>query len=262
MLNITQLAIRTILNLPSNSVVSSKQFQVIPPKHPVVPKTNRKFIIIVGGGDVGYNLSKLLLSLGHRITVIEKDEITMQRLSREKDLIVFHGDGCNPDILRQTQMKSVDIFMALTGDDEKNAAACLLASSLGAKKSIGRMTDPNNNLIFQGVGSVVDEVRQLVKIIFNDVLPPALSELVELVKGKLTLDLLEIKKGASVIGKQVQEVFRGTLNDCTIAAIIRGDGKIVTIKGDVPFKEGDQIFIVATPQHLQPLITIFEEERC
>ena len=86
-----------------------------------------KNIIIAGGGDVGYHLAKTLSEEGHSITIIEKkDEIT-EKLEA-LDILVVTGNSASPSALKKAYINSADVFIAVTGDDEANMAACAIAN--------------------------------------------------------------------------------------------------------------------------------------
>ena len=87
-------------------------------------------IIVVGGGKVGYYLSKTLLEHGHRPHIIEKDRALCTRIADDLDVAVICGDGSTLDVLESAGAKDADALIAVTGRDQDNLVACQLAKQL------------------------------------------------------------------------------------------------------------------------------------
>ena len=87
------------------------------------------YIIIVGGGKVGYYLAKQLVEDGHEVLVIEKDAAKCQQIADELGDIVLRGDGCEGTTLEAAGTGRADLFIAVTGDDEDNLVACQVAKN-------------------------------------------------------------------------------------------------------------------------------------
>ncbi len=85
------------------------------------------YIIIVGGGKVGYYLAKQLVGDGHEVLVIEKDAAKCQQITDELGDIALRGDGCEGTPLESAGTGRADLFVAVTGDDEDNLVVAYLA---------------------------------------------------------------------------------------------------------------------------------------
>ncbi|MBM4286672.1 MAG: Trk system potassium transporter TrkA [Deltaproteobacteria bacterium] len=102
--------------------------------HPV------KNILIVGGGKIGYRLAQTLDRLHYHTKVVEKDPVRSGYLStRLHRTIVLQGDGTDVELLEQENIRSMDMVIAMTGDEELNILSCLLAKRLGAPKTVVRI---------------------------------------------------------------------------------------------------------------------------
>ena len=96
-------------------------------------------IVIIGAGEVGFNLAKSLSKEEHDITVIDIDPHKCQKIINNIDAKVIEGDGCSQRILQQIEMGSVDYLLSLTRIDEVNLVASKIAKERGAKKVICRL---------------------------------------------------------------------------------------------------------------------------
>ncbi|HZX13582.1 MAG TPA: NAD-binding protein, partial [Thermodesulfobacteriota bacterium] len=85
-------------------------------------------IVIIGAGDVGTFLAKSL-SDEHDIIVIEKNKEKVERIKESLDVLVIHGDGDNPAILKEAEIEKADIVLAVSGDDRTNILSSHLAHS-------------------------------------------------------------------------------------------------------------------------------------
>lgn len=113
------------------------------------------YIVIVGGGKLGAYLTGTLLRDGNQVVLIEEDEAAADRLSEELDgsCLVINGDGCVATIQEDAGAQHADVFVAATGQDEDNLAACEIASRVfGVPRCIARVNSPKNLRIFRRLG--------------------------------------------------------------------------------------------------------------
>ena len=98
------------------------------------------FVIVVGGGTVGYYMSRDLLERGHEVTLIERDARRAEWLETQLGSIVMRGDGCEVKFLSQTGIERADAIVAVTADDEDNLIALQMAKRhFNVKKTIARV---------------------------------------------------------------------------------------------------------------------------
>ncbi len=113
------------------------------------------YVIVIGGGKVGYYLSKHLLERQYEVTLIEKDPRRAEALTGAGQLgeIVMVGDGDEMAFLATTGMERADVVVAVTGDDEDNLVACQLAKrKFKVPKTVARVNNPANVQIFKTLG--------------------------------------------------------------------------------------------------------------
>jgi trk system potassium uptake protein TrkA len=85
------------------------------------------YLIIGGGGDVGYYLTKSLLNQGHEVLLLEKGLERFQALNDELGQAVVRGDACEARTMEEVGASRADVVIAVTGDDEDNLVICQVA---------------------------------------------------------------------------------------------------------------------------------------
>jgi len=111
------------------------------------------YVIIVGGGRVGYYLARDLVDRGNEVTLIEKDPRRAEWLSSQLGSIVMRGHGDEMGFLRMTGMERADVVMAVTGEDEDNLIAAQLAKRhFNVPHTIARVNNPSNVAVFRDLG--------------------------------------------------------------------------------------------------------------
>ncbi|MCA1778295.1 MAG: Trk system potassium transporter TrkA, partial [Xanthomonadaceae bacterium] len=99
-------------------------------------------ILLAGGGNIGAELA-LRLERNHHIKLIERDPARAERIAEVVDTsIVLIGDCANEDLLREEGIDEMDVFCAMTNDDEANILSSMLAKRMGAKKIITLINRP------------------------------------------------------------------------------------------------------------------------
>src|SRR3989304_3930881 len=87
------------------------------------------YIIVVGGGKVGYYLAKELVEEGNEVLIIEKDAAKSERIAEELGDISLRGDGCEASTMEMAGFGRADMVIAVTGDDEDNLVSCQVAKA-------------------------------------------------------------------------------------------------------------------------------------
>ena len=97
-------------------------------------------ILITGAGEVGFLIASELYA-DHDVTVIDKDPDACARL-QDMDVKVMQGNAANARLLSEADIKKADIVVAATGNDEVNVITCIIASHLGVRQTIARVSNP------------------------------------------------------------------------------------------------------------------------
>ncbi len=206
------------------------------------------YFVIVGGGRVGYYLSKALLQEGHEISIIEKNPIVCNIINEELGTICLRGDGCETSILSEAGTERADMLIAATSDDEDNLIACQLAKhKFNVPRTIARIRNPQNELLFKklGVDITIITTNMIIEAISEVVPTHPMTHLMTVRDRGLEIVEVQIPAKATSVGKAVKDL-----------ALPPNTSLILTIPKDknpqVPTPEtiirgGDQI-IAVTPQ--------------
>ena len=164
------------------------------------------YIIIVGGGEVGFHLARILLNDGHEVLILEQDAARCERLCEELGEVVYRGDGCEAATLDSVGTGRADMLVAVTDGDEDNLVACQVAKhKFNVPRTIARITNPKNETIFEmlGIDATVSSTNLILAHIEQELPSHPLIPLLKLKSGTLEVVEVKIPPGSKVVGKKI-----------------------------------------------------------
>ncbi|HCP60086.1 MAG TPA: portal protein, partial [Dehalococcoidia bacterium] len=167
------------------------------------------YIIIIGGGKVGYHLAKALLDEGHEILVIEKDADKVELICGELGSVCVRGDGCETTTLDEAGTSRADMLIAVTGDDEDNLVACQVAKhKFNVPRTIARISNPKNEAIFKklGIDATVSSTNVILEYIEQEVPTHPLTHLLEIRDEGLEIVEVKIPPESAAVGKAIKDL--------------------------------------------------------
>jgi len=215
------------------------------------------YIIVAGGGKLGYYLVKTLLSYKHKVAIIEPKVELCEKLANELSIPAFNGNATDLDILTQVEAEKAHTFIAVTGKDEDNLIACQLAKkNFGVKRTIARVNNPKNIEVFQrlGVDFAVSSTSIIADLIEQEVDYTGMKTLMKLKSGKLVLSEITITEKSPVVNKSLKDI--KIPKDCIIISLIR-DEEVIIPNGFTVLKDKDYIIAVSSKQDQQELKEFF-----
>ena len=204
------------------------------------------YIIIVGGGKVGYYLAKTLLQDEHEVLIIERDKRKSDIISADLGGVVLRGDGTETLVMEEAGMARADLAVAVTGDDEDNLMICQMAKKkFGVKRTIARINNPKNGHIFKllGIDNTVSVTDLILAQIEREIPAHSLVHLLTLREAGVTFVEAKVPADSPVVGKPLRSL--GVPDDCVIPLIIRG-GKGIVPYGETKLAAGDEVVEVTT----------------
>jgi trk system potassium uptake protein len=200
-------------------------------------------VIVVGGGNTGSHLGRLLIDTGHIVRVIEERPSILEKLGQEiSQENIINGDGSSPVILEKAGIQKAQVLVAATGSDETN----LVITSLGkfefnVPRVIARINNPKNAWLFtaeMGVDVSLNQSEILASLSVEEMSIDDMMTLAKLRRGKYSLVEEKIAPNSPVIGIAIKDM--PLPQNCVISGIIR-KGEIVLPRGITTLEEGDEV---------------------
>ncbi len=214
------------------------------------------YIIIVGGGRLGYFLLKALLNEGHEALVLEKDSRICKTITDELGSVCFRGDGCEAATQGEVGAGRADMLVAVTGDDEDNLVACQVAKhKYNVPRTIARIRNPQNADLFKklGVDVTVSATNIIIEAIEREVPTHPVTELLSLEEQNLVIVDVKINQGARTVGKALKDI--DLPKDAKMALIIPKNASAQVPTGNTVLQAGDQIIAVTSEESKEALKT-------
>ncbi len=224
-------------------------------------------IIIVGAGEVGSHLAKMLSHESNDITVIDEDQARLTRLVSSADVVTVHGDPTSISVLEQAGAETADLLVAVSPHvpQSVNIVSALLAKKLGTARVTARVDDPDylnseNRLIFKDMG--LDLLFCPEKIACDEIIDllrhTASTDSMDFARGKLQLAVFKIDEDSPILDMKVAEFVKSVsaVNSevqFRIIAIARHDETIIP-KFDTKFKYMDHIYIISKREGMASLM--------
>src|SRR3990170_8408739 len=168
-------------------------------------------VVIPGAGAVGRHLAADLAQRGHEVTLIEQDPDVLEKAGEWAPGVKFLlGDACEPWVLEKADVKTAEVVVAATGDDEDNLVTSLLAKQeYGGPRCLARVNHPPNEWLFKeqwGVDQAVSPPHILTALVEEAVSVGDLVQLLKLEGGKVTLVEVRVPEDSPRVGRPVYEL--------------------------------------------------------
>lgn len=206
-------------------------------------------VVLIGATEVAIHTAELLVKQGHEVVIVDRDREKIDTVSEKLDCGFLHGDGSRPDILREAGPKQTDVLFCLTDSDQANIIASLVGRSLGFKRVVTTIHDPEFETICLELG-------------LEDTLIPARTisrYLADLVAGLLAPELSTVIKAEgrffTFIAGEEEPV---TVHELKLPAKARvvcyyRDGEFRIPQEDTELRPGDQVVVIAHRESLEKL---------
>ena len=212
-------------------------------------------IIIAGAGNVGTHLAKLLSREKQDIILMDDDEEKLTALSSNFDLLTVTASPSSISGLKEVGVKEADLFIAVTPDESRNMTACMLATNLGAKKTVARIDNyeyllPKNKEFFQklGVDSLIYPEMLAAKEIVSSMRMSWVRQWWEFCGGALILIGTKMREKAEILNIPLYEL-GGPNIPYHVVAIKRGTETIIP-RGDDVIKLHDIVYFTTSRKYI------------
>jgi trk system potassium uptake protein TrkA len=216
-------------------------------------------VIIIGGGQVGSYLASLLLSKGHKVTIIEHREKVYKKLENElpKEVLIF-GNGSDPDFLEKSGIDSADVVAAVTGADEVNLVVSTLAKmEFGVPKVVARVNNPKNAWLFNsgmGVDVGVNQADLIAHFVAEGMDMEDMFTILKLNRGDYSIVRMKVQHDSKAANQLLKDL--SIPNGTVLISIIR-DESVLIPNGETQVLVGDDILALTAESSRKELNEIF-----
>lgn len=219
-------------------------------------------IVVAGCGKVGDIIIDKLTAEGHDVTAIDTDSSVLQTITNMYDVICVRGNSADYETLCEAEVKSADMFVAVTGSDELNMLSCFLAKKLGVNNTIARIRNPEYNGSNQASAFIRQQLDLSLVInpeflaaqeLFNILKLPSAVNIETFAKRKFELIELIIKPNTMLDGIALTELRKITSENFLVCVVMRGN-EVYIPDGSFVLKAGDRIGLTAETVQIQKLL--------
>lgn len=213
------------------------------------------FVIIVGGGNTGSYLAKLLIEGGHSVKVIEERPAVLEKIKLEipADSIIA-GDGSSPQILESAGVLKANVLAAVTGSDETNLVITSLARfEFNVPRVIARLNNPKNVWLFtpeMGVDVTLNQADILARLVAEEMSLGDMMTLLKLRKGEYSLVEEKVHPLSPAANKYLRDL--QIPSECVIVALIRKNQLIIP-HGDTILQPADEVLALVHASQVNQL---------
>jgi len=222
----------------------------------------RRSVVLMGAGGIGRQVARKLSEVsGVHLRVIESDPVRAKALAAEAvgDMMVLQGDATDIDLLIEERIGESNVFIATSGDDERNMVACQLARSLGVKRTVAMVNKSSYRQIYDllGIDLAISPRVQCANRILRFVRSTSIEAVAVLGEGRA--EVLDLQ--ARFRGKRKEHTINqlGIPEGSVVGAIVREDD--VTIPhGDSVVKDGDHVIVFSVPENVEAILGVFRPD--
>ena len=217
-------------------------------------------ILIVGGGNIGFNLAKNLESNseGVRVKIIEKNKERAEFIANElNNTIVINGDGLDEEVLKEANIEEAETILSLTNDDENNIMLSVLAEKNNPnKRTIALVSKQNYGLLQTSlkINDLVDPRLATISTILKHVHKGTIETVYTLLDGEYEFIEAGILETSELISKSIKD--SKLPKEIRIGAIVRGK-EIIIPKSDFKFEKKDLVVFLTKREHLEKVESLF-----
>lgn len=218
-------------------------------------------IVIVGGGKVGYYLTKTLLEHGHHPTMIEESKSTCNFLANDLDVPIICGDGTLVSVLEMAQLEHCDALISVTGKDENNLISCQLAKRVfRVPKTIAKVNNPKNAqaLRILGVDIVISSTDNIARLLEHEVDTAAIKQLMMVNHGETAICETVLPDHYRLHGRKLMEI---KLPNTVVVISINRKGVTIIPRGDTELLSGDTILFLAKQEAMHQVKLMLKLEK-
>ena len=213
-------------------------------------------VVIVGGGKVGELLCADFSSIFKEVTIIDTNELRVEKLVEAYDINGILGNGANYEVLTRADTAEADMFISVTASDEINMICCIAAKQMGAKYTIARIRNPEYSKTKEflreslGIDLMVNPEYEAAKQISHMLKYPTAIKVESFFGGKF--NILEVIINSNSILNGVSLIDSKKIIDFpSLVCLVERQGEVFVPRGNYVFNVGDKVHITAANKNLK-----------
>lgn len=222
-------------------------------------------VIIAGGGLIAAHIASQLLIENHSVRIIESVQEVGGKLMQKMDISVLLGECTSPAVLETAGIKSADLFIALTGNDDTNLAACYIARRYGVKKIVcrirnGELTGGIVDHRDFGITSIIHTEGELKRMFLSSMQIPGLVDRADFAKGRVLVNGFRVKHDSPACSHMIVDLRKLSPDERFVICAVMHQGKVKLGKGDVVFAAGDIVYTISEEHSVPFLAGLFSKD--
>ena len=225
-----------------------------------------KKILIIGGGNIGFNLAKNLAESldSSRVKIIEKDKTRAEFLANElNNTIIINGNGLEEEVLTEANLEEAETVLALTNDDEDNLMVSVLVekfakdnSSIEDKRTMALINKPNYSLLQNSlkIDDLIDPRMNTVSSILKHIHKGTIETAYTILHGEYEVIEADIIETSELINQSLKD--SNLPDEIRIGAVLR-NGKIIIPRSDFTFQKKDTVVFLAKKDAISIVENLF-----
>lgn len=222
-------------------------------------------VVVVGMGETGRHITRVLVQEGHNLTVIDSDAEALAKAEEAFDVMTLHGHGAGSRVLKQLELEQVDLFVAVTNKSEINLLSAMRAAQMGARRTVARSDemayfDDERGLVTDmlGIDLVINPYTLVAREIHKIVRSLSALSVEDFADNRVEVIQLAIDKDTKGLGKPLKSL---TLPAGTLVVAIVRDKELIVPGGNDYFQVGDEVFVVGLTESMKQVERVFGRRR-
>lgn len=226
------------------------------------PARTRRSVVVMGGGGIGWRIAERLSDQQEvSLRIIEADAERARKLDTKLagDAMVLVGDATDLDLLIEERIGDGNLFIATTGDDERNMVACQLARSLGVERTIAMVNKSSYRQIYDllGIDRAISPRILCANRILRFVRSESVASIAVIAEGRA--EVLELEAHFHDDRRKAHKVKNlGLPKGSVIGALVRGEDVLIP-SGETVVEEGDNVILFTLPENLERVEGFFKK---
>jgi len=224
-------------------------------------------VVIIGAGEVGFNVASHLVNENKDVVVIDKDREAIRRVSDNIDVQVVNGSGSSPISLDEAGLKDAEILLAVTNSDEANLVACLVADILSpSTKKLARIRNADFDQYHDNfrkyaphIDTLINPEIEVVKTIDRMMNMPGVVDVGEFADGRIKFIAILLDKDARLAGTRLSELSSISEKQRPLIVAVIREEKLIIPSGDDTLLAGDLIYFICEEKKLLDTLSVFDK---